>query len=383
MRVFKSFNILVFRQKWVILSYLGIFVLISLLNTNQLATKTLGFQQTLPRVALFQESSDPKALAFEAFLKKETRNSEFQTDQSSAKESLYQGYLDAFVIIPEDFSVRLASGEPPVLLTLDERQEGAHWIRQKIEKYFLFSQAQKKALGQEDPAALQAALAAEPIVKFTNGSTTTSKERIERYYATYFKFTAYILVAIFILVFGNIMREYSEPNVLRRNSIIPMSSTKFQLQLMAGQLIVSLFFALFMVVIAFFMQPSCAKIIHWAAHAVNVVAFALAALGLTFLINAITRNRYVHSGLSVVLSLGFSFISGVMIPKEFLSPAVLTVSRFFPMAYYVDATDNIIAHAPFLQEVGIQLLFALAFTALGLAVYRLRQREGFSVLQKA
>lgn len=115
--------------------------------------------------------------------------------------------------------------------------------------------------------------------------------------------------------------------------------------------------------------------VHFTKYVVNTVIFSFAALCLVFLINNITNNKFIISGVSTVLSLGTSFISGVMVPQEFLGEKVLTIAKFFPTYYFVKINEmEIHSFLDVKYEIFMQLLFAFAFLLMGLYISRARQR---------
>ncbi len=69
--------------------------------------------------------------------------------------------------------------------------------------------------------------------------------------------------------------------------------------------------------------------INLVKYLINIVAFSFSILCLTFLINNLTSNKFIINGISTVLSLGTSFISGVMVPQQFLGEEVLKIAKFF------------------------------------------------------
>ena len=113
---------------------------------------------------------------------------------------------------------------------------------------------------------------------------------------------------------------------------------------------------------------------NFSKHLINIIVFSFSILCL-ILINNITRNKFVINGLSTALALGVSFISGVMVPQQFLGDKVLAIAKFFPTYYYVRINDmNINSLLDIRYELSMQLLFALAFLLMGLYFSKVRQR---------
>lgn len=372
MTVFNCFLKLAWRQKKVILIYLSIFVMISILNSGTGQAQT-GFTQERPAIKILQQDTSPAAQALTDYLRTQGREVELNITEAGAEEAIFEGAAALIVVIPESFSEDFKKGRPALRVYSDIRQMDAMLLQNSLDKYLMFFKADEKTHGEADPARIQAALETKAQVTLAGGESLTGHELGIEWYRYYFNFLSYILLSVFILVFGNIMNEFSGEALKRRNAIVPFSSTRFQLSLILAQLVLALGITALFLGIGILIKPSEAPYLNLWGHIANAVAFALTALALSFLINSITRNRFVLSACSTMLSLGTAFISGVMIPMEFLAPSVVTLAKFFPTYYYVTATDQIISRTPYLFSIGVQLLFALLFLVVGLTFVRIRQ----------
>ena len=82
------------------------------------------------------------------------------------------------------------------------------------------------------------------------------------------------------------------------------------------------------------------------------------------------------NGLSTVASLGTAFISGVMVPQEFLGEKVLTIAKFFPTYYFVRINETKINSLGDIRyELLMQVLFGIVFLSLGLYFGKIRQKS--------
>ena len=116
--------------------------------------------------------------------------------------------------------------------------------------------------------------------------------------------------------------------------------------------------------------------VFYIKYILNIIIFSLAILCFAFLVNNITGNKLVINGISTVLSLGMSFISGVMVPQELLSEKALMIARFFPSYYFVKINESNINSLLEIKEYFIiQLLFGIGFLVLGLLFSRIRQKN--------
>ena len=108
----------------------------------------------------------------------------------------------------------------------------------------------------------------------------------------------------------------------------------------------------------------------------NALCYTFVCLGLGFFVGHTIKSQNAIHGAVNVVSLGISFISGVFVPKELLGETVKRIASFTPTYWYVEAVNSIStltnnsSTLDILNSMLIQLGFAAAFLALGLAVAR-------------
>lgn len=79
--------------------------------------------------------------------------------------------------------------------------------------------------------------------------------------------------------------------------------------------------------------------------------------------------------MSTVLSLGTSFMSGVMVPQEVLGENVLKIAKFFPTYYFVKINEMTVnSFLDMKYEISMQLLFAIVFLLMGLYFNKVKQK---------
>ena len=74
---------------------------------------------------------------------------------------------------------------------------------------------------------------------------------------------------------------------------------------------------------------------------INALVFTISALSISYLVGLLIKSRNAQSAIANVLSLGFSFLSGVFIPQELLSDKALAIASFNPTYWYVKANNVI------------------------------------------
>jgi ABC-2 type transport system permease protein len=95
------------------------------------------------------------------------------------------------------------------------------------------------------------------------------------------------------------------------------------------------------------------------------------------------KNETVFSGVSTVLMLCVSFLSGAFIPQEFLADSVLKISALTP-AYWFILNNNKIGQlagydwSALAGSIGVMLAFTVAFILIGTAYTVFKMKKKFA-----
>jgi len=182
-------------------------------------------------------------------------------------------------------------------------------------------------------------------------------------------------MAVYISAIGLVMSDFTDKNIEMRRRISAKGFLQFNREIYLGQLTVASICTLIFVLGSIVLMGRYVKEVQFIKYIVNLLVFSLSVLCLTFLINNITRNKYAINAISTVLSLGTSFISGVMVPQEILGEKVLMIAKFFPTYYFVKANNKVISSLLDIKgELFMQVLFAVAFLLIGLIFSKRAQR---------
>ena len=171
------------------------------------------------------------------------------------------------------------------------------------------------------------------------------------------------------------MTDFINKDVESRRKVSSIKFLKFNREIYLGQLTIASFITLVFILGSIVLKGKYIGEVDFLKYIINTIVFSFSALCLVFLINNITNNKFVISGLGTVLSLGTSFISGVMVPQQFLGEKVLTIAKFFPTYYFVRINEmNINSFLDVKYELFMQLLFAMAFLLIGLYFSKSKQK---------
>lgn len=105
-----------------------------------------------------------------------------------------------------------------------------------------------------------------------------------------------------------------------------------------------------------------------------LVAFAAVGAAAAMLTGAVFDNDEQAAGIAVIIGLGLAALGGAMLPVELFSDTMLTIARFIPHYWAIDALAEVVRRGGTIADIGTQLgVLALFTVAIGtVAVWRLR-----------
>ncbi|MCQ4922609.1 ABC transporter permease [Tissierella carlieri] len=373
MTVYKYFVKIALKNKGVILSYTIIFFILSILNGGGNTQRETSFMETKLDIGIVDNSNSELSKSLIDYLGKKNDIIDTKSDEKYIKEQIFLQIIDAVIVIPEDFEEKVINKEKTIEVFRDDRNIGAYQIQNQINKFISFANATYED-GKFDLSNVSTALD-EGIEVNIIKSDNNINQKMNTWFKFYFNFVSYIIMALYISVIGFVMTDFINKEVENRRKISSVRFLKFNSQIYLGQLTIASFLTLIFILGSIILKGKYIGEVNFLKYVINTIVFSFSALCLVFLINNITNNKFVISGVSTVLSLGISFVSGVMVPQQFLGEKVLTIAKFFPTYYFVKINEtDISSFLDVKYEIFMQLLFAIAFLLMGLYFSRARQK---------
>ncbi|MCK9445228.1 MAG: ABC transporter permease [Tissierellaceae bacterium] len=373
MTVYKYFIKVALKNKGFILSYIIIFFILSIINGSTNVQRESSFIESRPDIGIIDYSETQLSKGLAEYLGKKNNIVPMVDDEIYIKEQVFLQLVDAVVIIPNDLESKVINRKSELLIYNDYRNISSYKVENQINKYLAFAVASYEN-GEFDIERVGSALEKSVHVDLMVTENGIN-ERVNNWFKFYFNFTSYIILALYISVIGFVMIEFNEVQVENRRKISSIRFLDFNRQMYLGQLSMAAFISAIFILGSIVLKGKYIGEVNFAKYAINLTVFSIAALCLVFLVNNITNNRFVISAISTVLSLGLSFISGVMVPQEFLGEKVLSIAKFFPIYYFVKINETEIASILEVKyDILIQLLFAGIFLIMGLYLSRVKQR---------
>lgn len=375
MTVFRYFIKSALRQKWIIIGYSLIFFTLSIINGSGSGEEKTAFMQTSLDIAVVDNSGSELSRALIDYLDKDNKIVEIKDDLDYINEEIFLYEIDAAIIIPQDFQSKVVKKEKSLEIIADDRRLEPLQIENEVNKYLAFANATYLG-GEFNLQEVEFALNREVEVRFLHADTHYSTDGVNLWARYYFNFASYVIIAIYIAVLGLIMADFNTQNIQDRTKISSKKFLRFNAELYLGQVVVGLLITSAFVLGSIVITGKNIADVDMFKYLVNIYVFSFSILCFTFLVNNITTSRFVINGISVVASLGTSFISGVFLQQEFLGEKVLALARFFPTYYYVKINDmNTNSFGEIRYDLFMQVLFGLVFLALGIYFSRLRQKS--------
>ncbi len=374
MTVYKYFIKIALKNKGVILSYTIIFFILSILNGGTNPQKDIGFMETKFQIGIVDNSNSELSKSLVDYLTGKNNIIDTKPDEKYIKEQVFLQIVDAVIVIPQDFDEKVINKENAIEIFKDDRNIASYQIENQVNKFISFANATYENGGFDLPN-VSTALGESTIVNLIDTGNSDINQKANTWFKFYFNFTSYILLALYISVIGYVMTDFINKDVESRRKVSSIKILKFNREIYLGQLTIASFITLVFILGSIVLKGKYIGEVDFLKYIINTIVFSFSALCLVFLINNITNNKFVISGLGTVLSLGTSFISGVMVPQQFLGEKVLTIAKFFPTYYFVRINEmNINSFLDVKYELFMQLLFAMAFLLIGLYFSKSKQK---------
>lgn len=373
MTVYKYFIRIAFKYRMIIISYTLLFFTISLLGGSSSNKKIDNFMETRLNIGIIDESNTEISEGLTTYISTKNNILLLENENRTIEELIFLEIVDGVLIIPKGFEEKLINKEKAVMIYRDDRKIESFQIENQVNKYLIFANAVYDKNGF-DLDKLNDALSQETIVNILEDKNRINLD-VNKWFNFYYNFISYITLNLYISILGFVMMDFKEQGIEDRRKISPFKNLKFNKEIYLGQLSIAIFISSIFIIGSILLKGKYIKDIYFNKYLINTIIFSLSVLSLTFLINNVVKTRFALNGISNVIALGTSFISGVMVPQEYLGESVLNIARFFPTYYFVKINDmNIGSIFEIRYELMMQILFAAVFLLLGLYFSKVHQK---------
>lgn len=386
MQVFKVFFRIIKKNLGELSVYMIIFlilaVLLSSINTGSQYTE---FAQTKSKIAFVNYDENSSLIdGLRDYLNENAIIADIQDDERTLQDALFYRDIEYIVKVPNGFSEKFYSGEKAEIeITKIPDSISGVYMDNMVEKYLntarIYINNMKNISGEKLTQYIHKDLSKTANVNLSATDAVQSKK-----YLYYYNYAAYSLSAILILGVCIVMFVFNKLDIKRRNLCSPIKNRSINMQLILGNLTLSLGVWLIIVLTSIIIFRKDMFTISGGLFILNLLIFTIAMLSISFLISNIVKSRPATSAAANVVALGSSFIGGVFVPQYLLGAKVLAIASFTPTYWYV-TTNNIIAS---LSEYNMQTLkpvfanmlivFAFAIAILAITLVIMKQRKTVS-----
>ena len=379
MTVYKYFLKLANRYKIYGIIYLVIFMGMALLQISG-KKETSNFEDTSIKMMIKDESNGTDEIINQLIQTLQKKHEVQKTTKSdtSMKEAIYAGDVDAGLWIPNDVHSKLEKEQEVVEMEISNSLSG-HLIREYVNSYLRYAVALKKE-ENFNPEKIEKIMDQEVTVTLLSKeeavSSQYSKEKLGENYFTY---SPFIYFSVFIYLFGTIFSKMKGKEVAKRIAIAMKDEHRVMLeQFLAGLTIVGLIVGinlLFVGILApeFYASSQALKILLLST------ASAISAYALSFLCAVVIgENQYAYSAASTILGTGLAFLSGIFVPLEMVSSYGVNIAKFFPVYYVTSAASNSSTEfSSYAFHLGMIVLFTVLYIVMAFSVQRIRRINKF------
>ena len=374
MTVYKYFMKVALKHKFIILGYSTLFLLVAIINGTIAGTEELEFMETDLNIGIIDNMDSELSRGLVGYLEENNNIEDIIEDEGYIREQIFLQALDGAIIIPRDFDEKVINKEEAIELYKDDRRIGAYYLEQQVEKYLIFANATYED-NTFDMDSLKSALNKKANIELIETKKGLKNSRMDIWFKNYYNYTSYIIIAVYIAVIGMVMIEFRDKRLEDRMRISSKKNLSLNREIYLGQVSLGIGITSIFILGSLVLKGRYIGEVEFSKYMINIAVFSFAILCFTFLINNLTRSRFTINGISTVVSLGTSFISGVLVPQEFLGERALSIAKFFPTYYFVSINERSIgSFGDIRYELLMQMMFGIVFLLMGLYFARPRLR---------
>lgn len=378
MQVFKAMFKITKKRLPSALAYIIVFIVISVIASSN-ASKDSKFEMTKLKICIFDEDDTPESRELSDFIAKSNDIVEIENDRDVIIDSLYYKRADFALIINKGYAEKLKAGDTADVFgsyCLDESFSTVY-MGQLLDEYTNSVKAYLTMGNTVDEAIVSTE---EALSQETDVSMLRVDKGGDAHYsvdfAAYFQYMPYILISAVFIIVCQVLVTMNRKDIRFRTNCSCISSSKYTFQLFFGSGLFVLAVWLLLMAVGIVLNEEMYTGRAWYA-VFNSLIFSFVVAAIAVFVSSFEPADNVLNLITQVLGLGMSFLCGVFIPREILSDKVLSVARFLPAYWYINANEMIADVIPFSSEgviqcYLIQLGFAAALILLTLLVRKVR-----------
>lgn len=346
MTVFKAYTKIMQRGGIAILTYLVIFSVIAIsIALSQKKGGEISLDNNL-KIGVINLDDGKESLGLVDYLKESFKVIEMKEDEDFIKESLFSQYVEYALKIEKGGKLTSYAYSNPMVSVL---------ANEKIRKYLSLNNLLSSYRIDGEPTKV----AGEIMKKDLKFSFNTGEEgrNMSYHFHGYFTSLSYILFSMLIPGIYIGKASFYKRDVKNRIGISREDMKKFNLKIIfsSGTFVIGTWFYFILLSIALFGVENLREGMVY-LYILGSFLFLIPVVAFSYLIALVSKTAEINSALMNVITLPFSFISGVFVPRDLLPAFTEKVAIFSPMYWTTRVYENITSGTFFSAETGYFIL---------------------------
>ena len=381
MAVFKAYMKIARKNIWMILLYLGIFFCVTILFQRFVPEGAEGYTAESVPVGIVDEDGGEAAESLINYIGRTNETILLEDDRESLQEDLFYRNVGYIVRIPEGFMEKCILGEEKIEAVTVPGTYAGYYVDQQVNSYMVYARSYAAAGFTETEIA--SAMAHRDKAEVTLVDFSGNAGQVPAY-TFYYRYLPYLLLSVLGYVMGYILMGFRRGSLPQRMRASAVPERRQSVEGLAASLVIAL--ALWGIGVAasvvMYGQDiyESGKLI-W--YLLNSLVMMLTALSLAYLVGTLVKSSNALSGIVNIISLGMCFVCGVFVEISYLSAGVRKAAQFLPVYWYETVNTLLTDHrtvagsirSEVLSGIGIQIVFAIAFVCVTLAVAKRSRRS--------
>ncbi len=195
----------------------------------------------------------------------------------------------------------------------------------------------------------------------------------------FYQFLAYVILSMILCGLTPILIIFWEENLAKRISCSSTSLLRRNFEIALGSIVYCLFIWLLFIFtsrIFYGSEVFDGQGLLWIANSFLLIPVGIS---ISLIIGCFAPTGSGINALNNIITLGMSFLCGVFVPHQQLGESVLSVSKYFPIYWYIKNNDLVLNYEKesfemkeYWNNFGIQILYGAAIFAVALAVSKFK-----------
>lgn len=383
MHIYKTYFRLVKSNFRPLLVYIGIFIVTMFLMTSQAKRNNeTGFVATETSFAVFDYDNTVSSKQLVEFLSEHNKLVHLKKDEKETiQDAIYNRDVQCVLHIPQGFESNLQNGQlnDMVEVTGILNTTSVDFFERRLNGYIKTYQAYLIS-GDTPEQAFEHTMASNQITTDVQLLDTEKKDTYSSSYY-YFVLCMYSFIGIGLDGLGPILLLFRKKDMKERIQCSAFRSSRFNSQIFLGILTIGAVIWAFFAGLGVVINGSEVLTIKGMLYLIQMFFILVVALSLGFMVCKFANKRHTLTMIANIGGLGMCFLCGIFVPLKYLGTNIVKVSRFLPAYWYALGCQEIDRYTcnddilRILSCFGIEILFAVVFLAIGVAISRLNYKN--------